>query len=234
MSENLQKNKNLVKNVFDAVYDKYDLMNDLMSLGAHRYWKNNFIKMMNPYPGQSLIDVGCGTGDIAKLFSEATNGQSKILSVDPNDNMIEKGKNRLSSLKNITWQINRAENLKVKTESFDFYTISFGLRNTSNIQKALSEAYRVLKRGGRFMCLEFSKIENSNLNYLYNEYSKLIPIMGKYVIGDSKPYDYLVKTIDKFLNQEELIDMLRETNFTNCEYTNINAGIVSVHSGWKI
>ncbi len=132
------------------------------------------------------------------------------------------------------WKISSGERLDVKSNTFDFYTISFGLRNTSNIENTLSEAYRVLKKGGRFLCLEFSKIENSNLDFIYKKYSKIIPKLGKYIIGDPKPYEYLIKTIDEFLNQEELLDIIKKKNFVNCEYTNLSGGIVSIHSGWKI
>ena len=234
MSENLQKDKKLVQGVFDTVYDKYDLMNDLMSLGVHRNWKNNMIKMMNPSPGHNLIDVACGTGDVGKLYSDATKLKSDVLSVDPNANMIKKSKQRLSNYKNMKWKISSGERLDIKSNTFDFYTISFGLRNTSNIESTLSEAYRVLKKGGRFLCLEFSKIENSNLDFIYKKYSKIIPKLGKYIIGDPKPYEYLIKTIDEFLNQEELLDIIKKKNFVNCEYTNLSGGIVSIHSGWKI
>ncbi len=234
MTKNLQKDKKLVKSVFDRVYDKYDLMNDLMSFGAHRNWKNNLISMMNPSPGQKLLDVACGTGDIGKLYSKATNYKSEVLSIDPNENMIMKGKKKLSKYKNINWKIGSGESLKIESNTFDFYTISFGIRNTSNINKTLSEAYRVLKKGGRFMCLEFSKIENSNINFMYQQYSKIIPKIGKYVIGDSKPYEYLVKTISEFLNQDELLEIMNKNNFVNCDYTNLTNGVVSIHSGWKI
>ena len=117
---------------------------------------------------------------------------------------------------------------------FDFYTISFGLRNTKNLNKALSEAFRVLKPGGRFLCLEFSKIQNSNLNYIYKNYSKLIPSIGKFVIGEKKPYEYLIKSIENFINQEELKYLMKKNGFENCTYRNLSGGIVSIHSGWKI
>ena len=118
--------------------------------------------------------------------------------------------------------------------TFDFYTIVFGLRNTKNISKSISEAYRVLKKGGRFLCLEFSKVENSNLNFFYKNYSKLIPIFGQMIVGDKKPYEYLVNSIDEFINQEQLIEMMKKNNFTNCSYKNLNGGVVAIHSGWKI
>ena len=123
---------------------------------------------------------------------------------------------------------------QVKDESCDYYSISFGLRNTKNIDKSLSEAYRVLKPGGRFLCLEFSKILNSNLDFVYKNYSKLIPRIGKFVVGDEKPYEYLIKSIEEFVNQEELIELMENNNFQNCNYRNLSGGIVAIHSGWKL
>ena len=234
MSQILQKNKNYIEDVFNKVYDKYDLMNDVMSLGAHRNWKKNLIKLINPTIGQSLIDVGCGTGDIAKLYSQVTNYNSNILCVDPNKKMIEKGKNRLKNFSNIQWKECFGEKLKVQDEKFDFYTISFGLRNTSSVEKTISEAYRVLKKGGRFFCLEFSKIRNQNLSFLYSQYSKLLPKIGELVVGDRKPYEYLVKSIDQFLNQDELKKIIEDYNFIDCDYIDLNGGVVAIHSGWKI
>ena len=189
MKQNLQQNTKFVENVFNKVYNKYDLMNDLMSLGVHRIWKKKLIYMINPSENQTLLDVGCGTGDIGLLYSKATKNKSTIISVDPNEKMIKKGMNRLKEFKNIKWKICPAEKLDVQDESFDFYTISFGLRNTKNIKQSLDEAFRVLKKGGRFFCLEFSKIDNSKLNYLYKLYSKSIPMIGKYVVGEKEPYE---------------------------------------------
>tara|TARA_Y100000590_G_scaffold301642_1_gene340073 strand:- start:132 stop:836 length:705 start_codon:yes stop_codon:yes gene_type:complete len=234
MQQNLQQKKGLVKNVFDKVFDKYDLMNDIMSLGIHRVWKKELIYMMNPTIGQKLLDVACGTGDIAKLYSEATKNKSNIICVDSNNKMISKGKKKLRNLKNIKFKKGNAEKLFFPNNTFDFYTIVFGLRNTKNINKSISEAYRVLKKGGRFFCLEFSKIENSNLNFFYKNYSKLIPIFGQMVVGDKKPYEYLVKSIDEFINQKQLIEIMEKNNFTNCNYKNLNGGVVAIHSGWKI
>lgn len=234
MQQSLQQKKGLVQTVFNKVFDKYDLMNDLMSLGIHRSWKNNLIKMMNPSQTQSLIDVGCGTGDIGKLFAEVTKNKGEVTCLDPNIKMLEKGKERLKNFPNINWKIGHAEKLTFPDNYFDFYVISFGLRNTKNINKSISEAYRVLKKGGRFFCLEFSKIENSNLQSVYKIYSKLIPKIGKVIVGDDKPYNYLIKSIDKFINQNQLIEILKRNNFENCKYRNLNGGIVAIHSGWKI
>jgi len=234
MDQFLQQKKGLVKGVFNKVYKKYDLMNDLMSFGIHRIWKKNLIQMMNPSDKKVLIDVACGTGDISKLYLEATNYNSTILCVDPNINMIKECKKNLKSYKNIKWKVSSAEKLNVPDNIFDFYTISFGLRNTKDIDKSLKEAHRVLKRGGRFLCLEFSKIENNNLEILYKNYSKLIPKIGEIIVGEKKPYEYLLKSIENFISQKQLLEKLKENNFINCEYRNLSGGIVSIHSGWKI
>ena len=234
MQQYLQNKKGLVQNVFDQVFDKYDLMNDFMSLGVHRLWKKNLLNMINASPKQKLIDVACGTGDIAKLFLNNINRDFKITCVDPNKGMINKGKEKLKKFRNLNWIIAPAEKLPLKEDSFDFYTISFGLRNTQNLDKALSEAYRVLKPGGRFICLEFSKIQNSNLNLIYKNYSKLIPTIGKLIVGKKEPYEYLVKSIENFINQDQLIDLMIKKNFKKCTYRNLSGGIVSIHSGWKI
>ena len=234
MQQYLQNKKGLVQNVFDQVYDQYDLMNDFMSLGIHRLWKKNLLSMMNPSPKHKLIDVACGTGDIAKLFLNNVNKQSKITCVDPNKGMIKRGKEKLKRYNNLNWIVSSAENLPLPDNSYDLYSISFGLRNTSNLNKALSEAYRVLKPGGRYLCLEFSKIQNSNLNFIYKNYSKLIPSIGKLIVGKSEPYEYLIKSIENFLNQEELVELMEKNNFKKCTYRNLSGGIVSIHSGWKI
>ena len=234
MYQNLQNKKGLVQNVFNQVYDRYDLMNDVMSLGVHRLWKKSLINMMNPSPNQKLIDVACGTGDIAKLYLDNVNKQSQITCLDPNQGMINKGKEKLKKFKKLDWIIAPAENIPISKNSFDFYTISFGLRNTKNLNISLSEAYRVLKPGGRFLCLEFSKIQNSNLDYIYKSYSKLIPVIGQFIVGKKDPYKYLIKSIEQFVNQEELIDLMKSNNFQRCSYRNFSGGIVSIHSGWKI
>ena len=234
MQQYLQNKKKLVQNVFNKVYDRYDLMNDFMSLGIHRLWKKNLINMMNPSYNQKLIDVACGTGDIAKLFLANVKESSQVTCVDPNKGMISKGKEKLSKFKNIKWIISPAEKIPISDNSFDFYTISFGLRNTTKLDKALSEAYRVLKPGGRFLCLEFSKIQNTNLEMLYKSYSRLLPSIGQFVVGEKKPYEYLIKSIENFLHQDELIDAMIENSFKKCTYRNLSGGIVSIHSGWKI
>jgi len=234
MDQVLQQKKGLVKGVFNKVFKKYDIMNDLMSLGIHRIWKKNLIQMMNPTNKKKLIDVACGTGDITKLYLEYTNNNSTILCVDSNINMIKECKKNLKKYKNIKWKVCNAERLNIPDNSFDFYTISFGLRNTKDIDRSLKEAHRVLKKGGRFLCLEFSKIENNNLDFLYKNYSKLIPKIGEIVVGEKKPYEYLVKSIEKFISQKQLIEKMNNNNFKNCKYRNLSGGIVAIHSGWKI
>jgi len=234
MSQFLQNKKGLVQKVFNKVYDKYDLMNDLMSLGIHRLWKKNLIMMMSPSVNKKLIDVACGTGDIGKLFLDSVKYKGKVFNIDPNIKMIEEGKKKFKHLKNISWKLGKAEKLAFKKNYFDYYTISFGLRNTKNINYSIKEAYRVLKPGGRFLCLEFSKIENSNLNLLYKNYSKLIPEIGKFIVGKKEPYEYLVESIDKFINQKELINFMKKNGFKNCSYRNLSGGIVAIHSAWKV
>tara|TARA_B100000989_G_scaffold267436_1_gene221491 strand:+ start:3338 stop:4042 length:705 start_codon:yes stop_codon:yes gene_type:complete len=234
MQQYLQNKKGLVQNVFDRVYDQYDLMNDFMSLGIHRFWKKSLINMMNPSLKSNLIDVACGTGDIAKIYLNHVNHNSPITCVDPNKGMIKKGKEKLTKFKNLNWITSSAEKLPVKDNSYDFYTISFGLRNTKNLNKTISEAYRVLKPGGRFLCLEFSKIQNSSLNFIYKNYSKLIPSLGKLIVGEKEPYQYLVNSIENFITQDELIDLMKKNNFKKCDYRNLSGGIVSIHSGWKL
>ena len=234
MQQYLQNKKELVENVFNKVYDKYDLMNDFMSFGIHRIWKKNLINWMNPTINKKLVDVACGTGDLGKLFLDFTKKNSEIICIDPNKGMISKGKEKLKNYNNIKWIVASAESLPINENSCDYYTISFGLRNAKNLNHSISEAYRVLKPGGRYLCLEFSKIQNSNLKLIYNNYSKIIPYIGKVIIGEKEPYEYLTKSIEEFINQDELIDLLKKNKFENCSYRNLSGGIVAIHSGWKI
>ena len=229
----LDKTK-LVNSVFSKVYRKYDLMNDIMSFGIHRIWKDKFMDWMNPNRNSKLIDVASGTGDIAKIFSKRNNNMPEITCVEPNNEMFQEGKKNLKDYKNIKWIKGMAENLPVKDSIYDFYSISYGIRNVTDINKSLKEALRVLKPGGRFMCLEFSKIDNEVLNFFYKNYSKSIPLIGKYVVGSSKPYDYLVKSIKEFYNQKQLLELLVKNGFSNVEYRNLSNGVSAIHSGWKI
>ena len=234
MKNTIQDKEKLVDSVFSKVYNKYDLMNDVMSLGIHRIWKNKFIDWMNPSRDSTLIDVASGTGDIAKLFSLHNKNLSTVTCIEPNEDMFRKGKDNLVNFKNVKWIKSTAETLPVEDSIFDFYSISFGIRNVTDINKTLKEAYRVLKPGGRFMCLEFSKIDNELLNFIYKNYSKAIPALGKFIVGSSKPYEYLINSIDTFYNQDQLLELIIKNGFYNVEYRNLSSGISAIHSGWKI
>ena len=222
------------RKVFNEVFNKYDVMNDIMSFGIHRVWKERLIDWMNPKKNDYLIDLASGTGDIAKAFLKRTKNSGKVVCIEPNKLMLEEGKKKLKNYKNINWILGQAEKLPVKSDQFDICSVSFGIRNFSNIEKSLREARRVLKTGGRIICLEFSKVDNEVLKKFYKIYSKTIPIIGKYVIGKSEPYEYLTKTIDEFYSQEELLNLFKKNGFDNVEYRNLSGGIVSIHSGWKI
>ena len=233
--KNLNNTKiNKVNEVFNAVFNKYDFMNDLMSFGAHRVWKKKMIDWLNPTNETTFIDMSSGTGDIAKEYLKRTEFKSKITCIDPNINMINIGKKRLKEFQNIEWICSTAEKLPLKSETFDIYAVSFGIRNFENINQSLKEAWRVLKPGGRFICLEFSKVENEILDKIYKTYSKAIPLIGNYVIGSREPYEYLIESIKNFVNQEELIEILKSNKFYKPNYKNLSGGIVSIHSGWKI
>ena len=234
MKSTIQDKNKLVNSVFSRVYKKYDLMNDIMSLGVHRIWKNKFIDWMNPQPNTKLIDVASGTGDIANLFLTRLNGKGEVVCVEPNKEMLEEGKIKLKKNNSIKWINSSAEYLPVKDNTFDYYSISYGIRNVSNINMVLKEAIRVLKPGGRFMCLEFSKIDNEILNFLYKQYSKAIPYIGKFVVGSDKPYKYLVESIDNFYNQKQLSKLIVDSGFSDVGFRNISSGISAIHSGWKI
>jgi len=234
MKTNHTNNEKLVKRVFEDVSGKYDLMNDLMSFGIHRIWKQSFIAWLNPQKNTKLIDVASGTGDIAKLFLQKTNYQSLAYCVDENKEMLNLSKRKFDDFKKIKWFCNNAEKLPFENNYFDYYTISFGIRNVQNINLALEEAYRVLKPGGRFLCLEFSKINNKFLNKIYKTYSKSIPVIGKFIVGKSEPYEYLINSIEKFYNQDELLKKIEKHNFSNISYRNLSSGIATIHSAWKI
>ena len=234
MKNSIQDKTKLVNSVFSKVHRKYDLMNDIISFGVHRIWKEKFIDWMNPSANSKLIDVASGTGDIAKLFSNQFNNTSKITCVEPNTEMFMEGKKNLKEYQNISWVKAQAEKIPVKNDTYDYYSISYGIRNVTNINKTLKEAYRVLKPGGRFMCLEFSKINNEILDFFYKQYSKTIPIIGKYIVGTSEPYEYLIKSIDPFYTQEELMKLMNNNGFSHSEYRNLSNGISAIHSGWKV
>ncbi len=234
MKSTIQDKNKLVNSVFSQVYKKYDLMNDIMSLGVHRVWKEKFIDWMNPQPNTKLIDVASGTGDIANLFFTRSDGTGEVICVEPNKEMLSRGKIKLKKYKSVKWINSSAESIPIEGNTFDYYSISYGIRNVSDVNKVLKEAFRVLKPGGRFMCLEFSKIDNEILNFLYKQYSKTIPYIGKFIVGSDKPYKYLIDSIDKFYNQKELSKLIKNNGFSNVEFRNVSNGISAIHSGWKI
>ncbi len=234
MKPNIIEKKILVQKVFNKVVNKYDLMNDILSFGSHRLWKKQMISWLSPNKNTVLLDMATGTGDIAKLFLKYIENKGIVYAVDSNSKMLEIAKKKLARFKNVKWHLSSAEKLTFNDNYFDYYSISFGLRNANNINHVLQEAYRVIKPGGRFICLEFSKIKNYNFKRLYDFYSKSIPKIGNIVIGDDEPYEYLVKSIENFYNQEELINLMKKNNFYKSEYRNLCGGIVAIHSGWKI
>lgn len=227
----------LVKGVFDNVASKYDIMNDVMSFGVHRLWKDKFISMLNPQKNKKLLDVAGGTGDIAFRFLKASEG-GQVTVADINHNMLQEGyKNAVNKniLHNIEWLCADAQNMPIPDNSYDYYTIAFGIRNVTDINKALSEAYRVLKPGGKFLCLEFSKVENPMLEKIYDFYSfNIIPKMGKFIASDSESYQYLVESIRKFPKQDEFLQMIENAGFVKAKYINLSGGAVAIHSGWKV
>ena len=224
----------LVQKVFSEVAKKYDVMNDLMSLGAHRIWKKKFIDMINPKNNEVIIDVGSGTGDIAKYILK-TNFKGKLHLLDLNKEMLDIGKSLIGENKKIFFHLGNAEDLVFKENSFDKYIISFCLRNITDIQKSIKEAIRVLKPGGIYFCLEFSS-PNSNLtNFFYNNYkSKTLPLIGKIIAKNKNAYKYLSESIDLFPNQKELKLILEEVGFVDVSYIDLFDGIVSIHKGYKI
>ena len=225
--------QNLVNNVFNSVANKYDLMNDITSLGIHREWKNNLINWMAPQKNQKLADIAGGTGDIARKF--LNNGGHSAYVIDINEEMIKSGKVNKKNLKDIKWLVASAEDIPIDDNTFERATMGFGLRNVTNRAQALKEVYRILKPGGRFICLEFSHVENELIEEIYNFWSfKCMPYIGEKVAGDRSAYTYLVESIRQFPTQPELSEMFSEAGFSRVKYRNLYNGIVSLHSGWKL
>ena len=225
--------QNLVNSVFNSVADKYDLRNDITSLGSHREWKNNLINWMAPQKNQKLADIAGGTGDIARKF--LNNGGHSAYVIDINEEMIKSGKVNKKNLKNIKWLVASAEDIPIDDNTFERATMGFGLRNVTNRAQALKEVYRILKPGGRFICLEFSHVENELIEEIYNFWSfKCMPYIGEKVAGDRSAYTYLVESIRQFPTQPELSEMFSEAGFSRVKYRNLSNGIVSLHSGWKL
>ena len=223
----------LVNNVFNSVADKYDLMNDLTSLGIHRLWKDSLINWLAPQPYQKLADIAGGTGDISVKFLLAGGCSAHI--IDINKEMITKGKFKNSNNNNLSWTIASAENLPMADNSYERASMGFGLRNITNRVLALKEVYRILKPGGRFICLEFSHVENSLLKKIYDIWSfQFMPRIGQKITGDKEAYNYLVESIRQFPSQPELTQMFSEAGFSRVKYRNLSNGIVTLHSGWKL
>ena len=223
----------LVNNVFNSVADKYDLMNDLTSLDIHRLWKDSLINWLAPQPYQKLADIAGGTGDISVKFLLAGGCSAHI--IDINKEMITKGKFKNSNNNNLSWTIASAENLPMADNSYERASMGFGLRNITNRVLALKEVYRILKPGGRFICLEFSHVENSLLKKIYDVWSfQFMPRIGQKITGDKEAYNYLVESIRQFPSQPELTQMFSEAGFSRVKYRNLSNGIVTLHSGWKL
>jgi len=228
--------ESLVREVFDSVAGRYDLMNDLMSMGIHRLWKDALMDWLRPRPGMTLVDVGGGTGDIAFRFLERGGGPVTV--VDINKEMLARGRDRALDkgiLDGITWINGDAEKLPLDDMSADAFTIAFCIRNVTHIEKALSEARRVLKPGGRFICLEFSHVRAPLLAKLYDSYSfNVLPFMGAKVAGDREAYQYLAESIRKFPDQEIFAGMIADAGLGNVQVRDLSGGIAAMHSAWRV
>jgi demethylmenaquinone methyltransferase/2-methoxy-6-polyprenyl-1,4-benzoquinol methylase len=235
----------LVHDVFARVAPKYDLMNDVMSLGVHHVWKDAACARLNPQPGEVILDVAGGTGDIARRLAKLARAAKarrqargyeakdvEIRVIDYNENMILAGRQR-GTEPELTWSVGDAMNLAIEDDSVDAYVISFGIRNVADVQVALNEARRVLKPGGRFFCLEFSHPTSTPIAKIYEAYSfKVIPWMGELVAKDRDSYQYLVESIKRFPDQETLKGMMLRAGFRRASYTNFSGGICALHEGW--
>nr|KJB22029.1 hypothetical protein B456_004G025900 [Gossypium raimondii] len=251
-----EEKSQMVGKVFSNVASNYDLMNDFMSGGLHRLWKDRLVSKLSPFPGMKHLDVAGGTGDVAFRILESVNSikrralqdplnddlqeETRIYVCDINPNMLDVGKNRalekgLGEDKSLVWVQGDAEALSFEDNSMDGYTIAFGIRNVTHIEKVLSEAYRVLKRGGRFLCLELSHVDIPVFKELYDFYSfSVIPRLGEIVAGDRESYQYLVESIRRFPPQEKFASMIADAGFQKVEYENLVGGVVAIHSGLKI
>ncbi|TNE37956.1 MAG: bifunctional demethylmenaquinone methyltransferase/2-methoxy-6-polyprenyl-1,4-benzoquinol methylase UbiE [Alphaproteobacteria bacterium] len=228
----------LVRGVFDSVAENYDLMNDLMSGGIHRLWKTAMIDWLMPRKGQHLLDVAGGTGDIAFRFLDRVKGEGRVTILDINHAMLSVGQDRAidqGRLENLEWVNGDAQRLPLEDKSVDAYTIAFGIRNVTDIPLALREARRVLKSGGRFLCLEFSRVEAPLLKEFYDFYSfKLLPEIGGLVAKDKPSYEYLVESIRKFPDADEFAAMIAEAGMHQVKYRRLSGGIAALHSAWRL
>lgn len=237
-----KQKSSLVRGVFDSVASKYDVMNDFMSAGMHRLWKDKMVKEIKflPHQNYQTIDVAGGTGDIAfRILKKARekNADIKIEVADINSEMLSVGKDRAvdkNLFSNLNFNCCDGEKLPYSDNSFDYYTIAFGIRNFTNIQNGLNEAFRVLKPGGKFICLEFSQVNNLPMAKIYDLYSfNVIPKIGRLVASDEASYQYLVESIRKFPNQENFKKMIEKAGFKNVSYQSLNFGVVAIHTGFK-
>ena len=228
----------LVNGVFSRVARRYDLMNDLMSGGLHRLWKDELVTVLAPPKGPqpfALLDVAGGTGDVASRFLKAAGPGARAIACDINEEMIQAGQERGEGGGRLTFVRGNAEALPFDSGSMDAYSIAFGMRNLTNIERALAEAYRVLKPGGRFACLEFSAVDVPILDALYDAYSfKAIPALGAIVAGDGPSYRYLVESIRRFPDQKSFARLIEGAGFERVQYRNLTGGIAAIHSGWRI
>lgn len=227
----------MVHGVFTNVASKYDVMNDVMSMGIHRVWKDAMMDWLAPRPHQRLLDVAGGTGDISFRFLKRAPEASAVV-LDMTESMLVEGRQRAEAghmADQLDWVVGDAMALPFEANSFDVYTISFGIRNVTRIPDALAEAYRVLRPGGRLMVLEFSQLPNPGMQWLYDRYSfNVIPEMGKLIANDRDSYQYLVESIRNFPDQDAFANMIRQAGFENVKYRNLSLGIAALHSGWKI
>ncbi len=228
-----------VQSVFTDVATKYNIMNDLMSLGMHRLWKKKLLSNFNYIPETRLLDLAGGTGDVAKQFIDKGGKQAVVL--DLNQEMINSGKNTIADSglsrynKSIAWVLGNAEKIPFEDSSFDHCTISFGLRNVTHIDNVLEESFRILKPGGKFLCLEFSQVQNQNFKNIYKAYSfHIIPLIGKIVANSQSSYEYLVQSIENFLTAKELKQKMEKSGYYNVKFIRYLNGIVALHTGYKI
>lgn len=232
-----EQKTSLVRAVFERVAGRYDLMNDIMSLGVHRLWKDHLIRAIHSQPGHRLLDVAGGTGDVSFRFLQACPGSTAIV-CDINQAMLSAGRQRSQARQysaRLDWVCGDAAQLPFPDHSFDTYTISFGLRNVTDIACALREAHRVLKPGGGYFCLEFSKVKWPLLDQIYKHYSfGVIPQWGEWIAKDRAAYQYLVESIARFPDQETLGGLMREAGFAQVSYDNLSGGIAAIHAGWKV
>jgi demethylmenaquinone methyltransferase/2-methoxy-6-polyprenyl-1,4-benzoquinol methylase len=228
----------MVARVFESVAPRYDLMNDLMSAGVHRLWKNALIDVLNPRRGEKFLDVAGGTGDIAFRIVERVGEGADVTVCDINPAMLGVGRDRAVDrglLRGLTWATGDAEALPFPDRSFDAYTIAFGLRNVTDIDKALREAHRVLRPGGRFYCLEFSKVTSAPVGRLYDAYSeRALPLLGRIIAQDAESYRYLHESIRRFPSQRDLAQRMRTAGFERVAWRDMTLGVVALHSGWRI